>query len=163
MDVVEMLREDEDAILAEAVPAVTWLRHYGAEGEETARERLLALYRLVERAVADRDLDELLAHARRVARERYEAGYDRAEVLAAFSALEEAIWHQALLRLPDGERTWALGLVGTALSHAKEALTRAFASLAQGPQAPYVDMSRIFRGADAGRRDRFREDLVYPV
>jgi hypothetical protein len=163
MDVVEMLREDEDAILAEAVPAVTWLRHYGAEGEETARERLQALYRLVERAVADRDLDELLAHARRVARERYEAGYDRAEVLAAFSALEEAIWHQALLRLPDGERTWALGLVGTALSHAKEALTRAFASLAQGPQAPYVDMSRIFRGADAGRRDRFREDLVYPV
>jgi hypothetical protein len=163
MDVVEMLREDEDAILAEAVPAVTWLRHYGAEGEETARERLQALYRLVERAVADRDLDELLAHARRVARERYEAGYERAEVLAAFSALEEAIWHQALLRLPDGERTWALGLVGTALSHAKEALTRAFASLAQGPQAPYVDMSRIFRGADAGRRDRFREDMVYPV
>ncbi len=163
MDVVEMLREDEDAILAEAVPAVTWLRHYGAEGEETARERLQALYRLVERAVADRDLDELLAHARRVARERFEAGYDRAEVLSAFSALEEAIWHQALLRLPDGERTWALGLVGTALSHAKEALTRAFASLAQGPQAPYVDMSRIFRGADAGRRDRFREDLVYPV
>jgi hypothetical protein len=163
MDVVEMLREDEDAILAEAVPAVTWLRHYGAEGEDTARERLQALYRLVERAVADRDLDELLAHARRVARERYEAGYERAEVLAAFSALEEAIWHQALLRLPDGERTWALGLVGTALSHAKEGLTRAFASLAQGPQAPYVDMSRIFRGADAGRRDRFREDLVYPV
>ncbi len=163
MDVVEMLREDEDAILAEAVPAVTWLRHYGAEGEETARERLQALYRLVERAVADRDLDELLAHARRVARERFEAGYDRAEVLSAFSALEEAIWHQALLRLPDGERTWALGLVGTALSHAKEALTRAFASLAQGPQAPYVDMSRIFRGADAGRRDRFREDMVYPV
>ena len=163
MDVVEMLREDEDAILAEAVPAVTWLRHYGAEGEETARERLQALYRLVERAVADRDLDDLLAHARRVARERFEAGYDRAEVLSAFSALEEAIWHQALLRLPDGERTWALGLVGTALSHAKEALTRAFASLAQGPQAPYVDMSPIFRGADAGRRDRFREDLVYPV
>ena len=163
MDVVEMLREDEDAILAEAVPAVTWLRHYGAEGEETARERLQALYRLVERAVADRDLDDLLAHARRVARERFEAGYDRAEVLSAFSALEEAIWHQALLRLPDGERTWALGLVGTALSHAKEALARAFASLAHGPQAPYVDMSRIFRGADAGRRDRFREDMVYPV
>jgi nucleoid-associated protein YgaU len=163
MDLVEMLREDEDAILEEAVPAVTWLRHYGAEGEETARERLQALYRLVERAVADRDLDELLAHARRVARERFEAGYDRAEVVAAFSALEEAIWHQALSRLPEGERTWALGLVGTALSHAKEALVRAFAALAQGGQAPYVDMSRIFRGADTGRRDRFREDLVYPV
>src|SRR5512137_1893877 len=106
MDVVEMLREDEDAILDEAVPAVTWLRHYGAAGEETARDRLRELYRLVEGAVRDRDLDALLAHARRVARERFEAGYDRAEVVAAFSALEEAIWHQALRRLPAGERTW---------------------------------------------------------
>jgi hypothetical protein len=163
MDVLEMLREGEDAILAEAVPAVTWLRHYGAEGEETARERLRELYRLVEGAVRDRDLDGLLAHARRVARERFEAGYDRAEVVAAFSALEEAIWHQALRRLPAAEQAWGLGLVGTALAHAKEALGLAFSALAQGSRPPYLDMSRIFHGAERTRRDGFREDMVYPV
>jgi hypothetical protein len=163
MDIVEMLRDDEEAILAEALPAVAWLRHYGRDGEETARERLEALYRLVERAVRDRDLEELLAHARVVARERFEAGYDRAEVIAAFSALEEAIWHQALLRLPPPERAWALGLVGTALAHAKDALARAFASLSQGARPPFLDMTRVFRGADASRRDRFAEELVHPV
>jgi hypothetical protein len=163
MDIVEMLRDDEEAILAEALPAVAWLRHYGRDGAETARERLEALYRLVERAVRDRDLEELLAHARAVARERFEAGYDRVEVVAAFSALEEAICHQALRRLPAEEQAWALGLVGTALAHAKDALARAFASLGQGSRPAYTDMTRIFRGAEAGRRDRFAEDLVYPV
>lgn len=162
MNVLEMLQEQEDAIVAEALTAVSWLPHYDRDGADVTRDRLRALCRLVAGAIRTQDLGGLLSHARRIARERHEAGYDRAEVASAFSAVEEAIWHRALAVLPAEQQTWALSLVGTALSHAKEALGRAFAEAAGSGAPAFVDLSPLFRGAP-GRRDRFREDLVHPV
>jgi hypothetical protein len=163
LDIVELVQIEEEAIVAEALTAVTWLEHYERDGEDTARERLRALCQLVGQAIRTQNLEELLTHAERIARERHAAGYDRAEVVSAFSAVEEAIWHRALVALPAQERTWGLGLVGTALSHAKEALARAFAEVGAGARPSFVDMSPLFRGAGAAGRDRFSEDLVHPV
>lgn len=162
VDILEMLDDDEDAIVAEALPAVTWLEHYGRDGEELARERLRALCRLVADAIRTQDLGGLLAHASRIARERHEAGYDRNEVARAFSAVEEAIWHRALQQLPSEGRTWALGLVGTALQQAREALSRAFVEAGAGSIPAFVDMSPLFRGA-VEAPGRFADDMVYPV
>jgi hypothetical protein len=162
MNILELLTNDEDAIVAEALPAVTWLEHYERDGQELARERLRALCRLVASAIRNQDLEGLVADAGRIARERYAAGYDAAEVLAAFSAVEEAIWHRTLQDMPAGDRAWALGLVGTALTHAKSALSRAFAEAGAGPVPSFVDLSPLFRGASHGRT-RYDEDLVHPV
>ena len=162
MNVVEMLQVEEDAIVAEALTAVGWLPHYDRDGAEVTRERLRALCRLVAGAIRSQDLGALVSHARRIARERHQAGYDRAEVTDAFSAVEQAIWHRALATLPADQQTWALSLVGTALLHAREALGRAFAEAAGSGAPSFVDLSPLFRGAP-GKRDRFREDLVHPV
>ena len=162
MDILELLTEEEDAIVAEALTAVTWLEHYERDGEDVARERLRALCRLVAGAIRTQDLEGLVAHAGRIARERHAAGYDRAEVVEAFSAVEQAIWHRALQAMPVADRTWALGLVGTALTHAKDALTRAFTGLGSGDVPSFVDLSPLFRGGGDGR-DRYSEDLVHPV
>jgi hypothetical protein len=162
VDILELLAEDEDAIVAEALTAVTWLEHYERDGEELTRERLRALCRLVAGAIRAQDLEALVAHAGRIARERHAAGYDRAEVAGAFSAVEEAIWHRALTALPAPGRTWALGLVGTALTHAKEALARAFTEAGSGPVPAFVDLSPLFRGAAPGRKG-YDEELVHPV
>lgn len=157
-----MLQSDEKAILDEALPAVGWLEHYGRDGEERTRERLAALYRLVEEAVRTRDLEKLLAHARSVAAERYAAGYDHGEVRSAFSALEQAIWHRAFTWLPPSEWPWALGLVGTALEHARKALAQAFDSV-RGTGPRFVDMTAVFRGVETARRPLPIEELVHPV
>jgi hypothetical protein len=162
MDIVELLKNEEDAIVGEALTAVTWLEHYVRDGQDTARERLRALCRLVGQAIRTQNLEDLLSHAARIARERHAAGYDRVEVVSAFSAVEESIWHRALSALPPEERTWGLGLVGTALAHAKEALSRAFAEAGSGAHPSFVDLTPLFRGAPV-RRDRFHEDLVQPV
>jgi hypothetical protein len=162
MNIVEMIESEEGAIVAEALTAVNWLAHYERDGEDMARERLLSLVRLVAHAVETQNLEGLLDHAGQIARERHAAGYDRAEVLSAFSAVEEAIWHHALTTLPASERTWGLGLVSTALTHAKEALVRAFVAAAADAPPPFVDLTSLFRGAPAGR-DGFREDMVHPV
>jgi hypothetical protein len=161
MDILDLLRRDEEAIVAEALTAVTWLEHYGRDGEALVRERLRALCRLVADAIRAQDLGGLLEHAERIARERHEAGYDRAEVAGAFSAVEEAIWHRAHVTMPAADRAWALGLVGTALGHARQALLLAFADAGGGGIPGHVDMSPIFRGAE--RRGRYDEELVAPV
>lgn len=161
MDIAQLLRNEERAIIDEALPAVGWLEHHGRDREGT-RERLEVLCRLVEEAVRTRDLEKLLGHARGVAADRYAAGYEEGEVRSAFSALEEAIWHRAFGWLPPSEWTWGLSLVGTALQHAREALSRAFAS-ARGIRSPFLDVTPVFRGAEAAVRSRPVEELVHPV
>jgi hypothetical protein len=157
----ELLRDDEPAILAEAASSLARLERYRRDGDGAARRRMEALYRTVARAVSARDLDDLLAHAARIARERCGAGFELREVEAAFATLEDAISRRALARLPAGELAWGMGLVTTALAHARAELGRAFASLAPVARPGSVDLTAVFQRTEGGRRPA--EELVYPV
>jgi hypothetical protein len=160
MRIEDLLRDGEPAILDEVWHAVARLEHYHRDGDEATRRRVELLYAHLARAVATRDLRQLLAHASRVARERCAAGYDASEVQAAFSLLEEAIRRWAIERLPPAERAWGLALVGTALAHGKDALGRTFAAQASAPSLRAVDLTSIFSGVGDPERP---EDLVHPV
>jgi hypothetical protein len=163
LKIEDLLRDDEPAILDEVAPTIERLQHYHRDGAEATRLRVEALYRQVARAVRARDLDDLLAHAARIARERYEAGFDLAEVQAAFSMLEEAISKRALSRLPHVELAWGLALVSTAVAHAKSELGRTYAALAPRAYAPGVDLTSLFKRTPARRRSRSADDLVSPI
>jgi hypothetical protein len=163
-NIEDLLRDEEAAILEEARTRVARLEHYHRDGDGPTRERLAALYRRLARALRTRDLDELLAHSERVARERFAAGFDLAEVHAAFSALEEAIWRRASDRLSLDEQAWGLALVTTALAHAKEALGHAYLAAAPSGHAPSVDLTPVFRRTSRrAAPDRRAEEFVYPV
>src|SRR6266498_1715474 len=142
-NIEELLGEDEPAILDEAAPAIARLAHYRRDGAGATRQRLEALYRHVVRAVRARDLDELLRHAAHVAAERAATGFELGEVDAAFSMLEAAIVRRALERLPQAELGWGLGLVGTALAHARSELERTFVSLAPVGRPGAVDLTAV--------------------
>ena len=161
MKIEELLRDDERAILDEAVRATALLSHYRRDGEEATRRRVQALYRAVARAVSARDLDDLLVHAGRIARERFLGGFERAEVEAAFATLEEAIEHRALARMPKDELAWGVGLVATALGHARAELGRTFAALAHASRPGALDLTSVFRRSEPGVRPA--EELVFPV
>ena len=53
------------------------------------------MYALVVASVLTRDLVPMIDHSNRVARERFEAGFDISEVQTAFNVLEEEIWAKA--------------------------------------------------------------------
>lgn len=163
MKIEDLLRDDGPAILDEAAPSVARIEHYRRDGAEATRRRVEALYRHVVRAVDARDLDALLAHAGRIARERFEAGFDVSEVQAAFATLEEAISRRALARLPHDELAWGLGLVGTALAHARGELWRTYAQLAPQARGRGVDLTPLFHRTERPIRQRPTDDLVYPV
>ena len=131
---------------AEAALARTHLRHYETDGVNSTRERLEALFDQVAEAVNTRDLGGMVAFAGRVARERYDAGYDLSEVQAAFNTLEEAIWSRVLAEMKPEQFAEALSLVTTILGAAKDALAREYVSLATSRHAPSLDLSRLFSG-----------------
>lgn len=161
MNIEDLLREDEAAILDEAAPGIAQLPHYQRDGGEATRRRVRALYRQVVRAVRARDLDPILTHAARIARERHASGFDLPEVEAAFALLEGAIARRAVGRLPQAELAWGLGMVATALAHARGELGRTYVWLAQGDRPAAVDLTPVFhRSENPGRPP---EELVYPV
>lgn len=151
MQTAEFLTSGRDEIVGAAQGALTRAhsRHYEAADEREVRQRLELLFDEVLRAVRERDLGGIVAHARQVAEERFAAGYDLSEVQAAFNALEEATWSRVFTDLEPSEYAEALGLISTVLGAAKDALARRYVSLATEAHAPALDMTALFAGAES--------------
>lgn len=146
MDIHELLDEERAIIVEDAWRTVVRLTHYERDGTEATRQRLELLYDHVARAIRERDLGELLDYAERIARQRFEAGFDLSEVQSAFFTLEQAIGRSALARIAPADLAEALGLVGTAIRRGKDAFTRAYISLANRKRVPSLDLSDLFKG-----------------
>jgi hypothetical protein len=139
----EIIVNDAEAGLARAHS-----RHYESAGSGAVRQRLEALYEHLAGALERRDLGPMLAYAEQVAEERFNAGYDLAEVQTAFNALEEATWSRVFAELEPSELAASLGLVSTALGAAKDALARRYVSLATNAHAPSLDLQALFAGTE---------------
>lgn len=146
MDIEDLLSEQEAAIVEEALRATEEVAPYRRDGELTTRRRLEELHRRLTAAVSKRDVTDLLAYVRQIARERSEAGFELSDVAAAFSALEDAIWHRAVAQLPAYDVQFGHGMVATALAHGKDTLCHEFDAGAPHAPAPYPDLTPLFRG-----------------
>ena len=150
MDVAALLAQHETEILDEAYAALerAHSRHYEQAGESVTRQRLLDLCRLVVAAIRDRDLAEMSIYAEKVARERFEDGYDVSEVQAAFNVLEQAMWRRVVDATAPAELAEAVGLLSTVLGFGKDTLARTYVSLASRRHVPSLDLSALFAGVE---------------
>ena len=150
MDVAALLTENEPAIVDEAYAALerSHSRHYEIAGELLTRQRLADLSHLVIAAIRDRDLGEMSIYAEKVARERFDDGYDVSEVQAAFNVLEQAMWRRVVDTTPPTELAEAVGLLSTVLGFGKDTLARTYVSLASQRHVPSLDLSALFAGIE---------------
>jgi hypothetical protein len=150
MDVAALLTQHETEILDEAYAALerSHSPHYEQAGESVTRQRLLDLCRLVVAAIRDRDLAEMSIYAEKVARERFEDGYDVSEVQAAFNVLEQAMWRRVVDATEPAELAEAVGLLSTVLGFGKDTLARTYVSLASRRHVPSLDLSALFAGVE---------------
>ena len=148
MNLDQLLHERMNEILSEAETSLSraHLTSYEKAGEEHNRQRLKALYVLAVRAIAERNLGPMLAHAEDVARERFESGFDLSEVQTAFNVLEEAAWKFIMKNLPPVEFGEAIGLVSTVLGAGKDTFGRTYVTLASKSKAPSLDLRSLFAG-----------------
>ncbi len=148
MDLKELLNSQGQVIIGRALDAMNraHLAHYRALGDEETRELVASLYEITCATVASREAGPLLAHADRIAGERYDGGFDLLELQTAFNALEESIWKEILARLDPARQAEALGLISTALGIGKDALARGFLARATKGRAPSLDLKALFQG-----------------
>ena len=150
MELATLLHESSDQILAAVNLAVerTQLKNYLRDGKEHTHQRLKALFVLTTRAVKERNLGPMIAHAETIARERFNAGFDLAEIQTAFNVLEEAMWTRIVEVLPPSEYSEALGLVSTVLGAGKDALARTYVTLASKSHAGSLNLHSLFGGTE---------------
>jgi hypothetical protein len=150
MDLSQFLHDRMSANITSAEETIrrAHLRNYEKEGAEHVHQRLKALYVLTVRAVKERNLGPMVAHADTIARDRFNAGYDLWEVQTAFNVLEEVIWSNIMKELPPAEYAEALGLVSTILGTGKDTLARRYVTLASKSKAPSLNLRSLFTGTD---------------
>ncbi len=122
------------------------IKHYTASAEPANRERLGRLFNLVQVSIKTRDLLPINQYAQELARERFNGGFEVAEVLAAINVLEESIWHFITGKIPPAEYPEAFGLTNTVFSAAQRSLATEFVSLASKDRVQSIDLSSLFRG-----------------
>jgi hypothetical protein len=151
MDLYQFLHDRTNDVVAEAEQAIrrTHLKHYEHEGAEAVHQKLKALYILTARAVKERNLGPMIAHADTIARERFNAGYDLWEVQTAFNVLEEVVWNRILKELPPSEFGEAIGLVSTVLGTGKDTLARRYVTLASKTKATTLNLKSLFTGTES--------------
>ena len=148
MDINQLLHDQSNDILSEAEAAIARARlaHYEKSGTEHTHQRLKALFTLASRAVKEKNLGPMVAHAETIARERFEAGFDLSEVQTAFNVLEEAIWVRILKNISPNDLAEALGLISTVLGAGKDTLARTYVSLASKTKVPSLNLQSLFGG-----------------
>ena len=150
MTLNELLHERTGAIIENASEAMSraHLKNYEKSGIEHTHQRLKALLVLTTRAVKERNLGPMVAHADTIARERFASGFDLWEVQTAFNVLEEAIWAHILKELPPTEYAEALGLISTVLGTGKDTLARRYVTLASKTKASSLNLQSLFTGME---------------
>jgi len=147
----EYLHAHGDEIVQTACDAMarSHLKNYDHAGAEHVHQRIKALFVLTARAVKEKNLGPMIAHADTIAGERFQAGYDLWEVQTAFNVLEEVIWQIILRDLQPVGYAEALGLVGTVLVAGKDALARQYVSLASKSRSPALNLHSLFTGLES--------------
>jgi hypothetical protein len=149
-ETVEFLTSERETIIGTAKSALGNMsaRHYEEAGAIEVGRRLEALFDRVSESLAAQDLGPIIGHAREIARERFNSGYDLVEVQAAFNALEAAVWTRVFTVLEPGQFAQTLGFVSTILGAAKDALAREYVYLATDAHAPSLDLRALFAGTE---------------
>ena len=107
------------------------LEHYEQVGQEVNRLRLLALLELTTRCLAAGRADLVVDHARRIAAERFEAGYTLAEVQTSINIVEEVLIKRILATFPAVEATGAICLTNALFHVVKDVLAQTYVELVQ--------------------------------
>jgi hypothetical protein len=150
MTLHDLLHTHSKHIINEAVASLerSRLSNYEKTGHEHTHHRMMALYVLTTKAIQERNIGPMIAHADTIAEERFKAGFDLSEVQTAFNVLEEILWRYIIKEMSPAEQAHALGLVGTVLGAGKDALAREYVSLASKTKAPSLNLQSLFAGVE---------------
>jgi hypothetical protein len=150
MNVIELLRENGNEIVAEGVNAIkrAHLHHYELADPELARQRLHGLFELTLECLEAENTEPMTRYAEKIASERFFTGFTLREVQTAFNLLEESIWSQILDKMPVDEFASAVTTVNAPLRVGKDEVARVYFSLVSKSKVSAPDLKTDFKGME---------------
>jgi negative regulator of replication initiation len=126
-----ILRDLRDALVERALHELHEARlfHYERDREQTYA-RMAQLFDAALRCIAEGAADAVVEHADRIARERFEGGYDLGEVQTSINIMEEVLIARVVASEPPDRVAGSLCVINTIFSMTKDTLARAYVSLA---------------------------------
>jgi len=148
MKLNDILINNQTDIINEAFSSLerSHLKHYNTSRADENWQRLAKLFDLTLNGVKTKSLVEMVNYSEKVAKERYESGFDLHEVHTAYNVLEESIWKAIIKEVDSTELAESLGLIGTVLGTGKEALALAYVSLASKQKVKSLNLTQLFKG-----------------
>ncbi|MCU0364743.1 MAG: hypothetical protein MUE93_03620 [Ignavibacteriaceae bacterium] len=148
MKLHEILVNNQTDIINEAFYSLerSHLKHYDTSRADENWQRLAKLFDLTLTGVKSKSLLDMVAYSEKIAKERYESGFDLHEVHTAYNVLEESIWKAIIKEVNQDELAESLGLISTVLGTGKESLAIAYVSLSGKQRVNSLNLSQLFRG-----------------
>ena len=146
MDLKELLKTQSAEILKSAIQSLNCahLKSYDKSSESENKKRLLNLLTLTEKCVDEKKLLPMKEYSAKIAKERFDAGFDLHEVHTAFNALEEEIWNRVTKNISAENLGEALGLISTVLGAGKEELALTYVQLASKTKTQTLNLTELF-------------------
>jgi hypothetical protein len=148
MKLHEILVNNQTDIINEAFYSLerSHLKHYDTSRADENWQRLAKLFDLTLNGIKTKNLVDMVNYSEKVAKERFESGFDLHEVHTAYNVLEEALWKLIVKEIAPSELPESLGLISTMLGTGKESLALAYVSLASKRKAKTLNLSQLFKG-----------------
>ena len=149
MKLEEILVNNQTDIINEAFELLqrSHLKHYDSSRADENWQRLAKLLDLTVNGIQTKSLVEMITYSEKVAKERYESGFDLHEVHTAYNVIEEIIWKKIIREVEPTQLAEALGLISTILGTGKESLALAYVALASKRKAKSLNLSQLFIGS----------------
>ncbi len=146
MDLKELLKTQSAEILECALQSLNCahLKSYDKSSEQENKNRLLNLLTLTQKCVAEKKLIPMREYTAKIAKERFEAGFDLHEVHTAINALEEELWNRVTKHITPKNLGEALGLISTVLGAGKEELALSYVTLASKTRTQTLNLTELF-------------------
>jgi len=148
MKLHDILVKNQTDIINEAFYSLerSHLKHYDTSRADENWQRLAKLFDLTLNGVRTRSLVEMVIYSEKIAKERFESGFDLHEVHTAYNVLEESIWKTIIKEVDSADLAESLGLISTVLGTGKEALAIAYVSLASKQKVKSLNLTQLFKG-----------------
>lgn len=148
MKLDEILINNQTDIINEAFICLqrSHLKHYDSSQADENWQRLAKLFDLTLNGVKSKSLVEMVTYSEKIAKERYESGFNLHEVHTAYNVLEESIWKAIIKEIDSADLAETLGLISTVLGTGKESLALAYVSLSGKQRVKSLNLSQLFRG-----------------
>ncbi len=148
MKFVEILVSNQTDIINEAFNSLqrSHLKHYDSSQADENWQRLAKLFDLTLNGIKTKNLVDMVNYSEKVAKERFESGFDLHEVHTAYNVIEEALWKCIINEVDSAELAESLGLIGTVLGTGKESLALVYVSLASKQKVKSLNLTQLFKG-----------------